>query len=79
MALYLVRATKLEQRNATGVNAYIVVAADAAAARVAAAAASPNGNAKPKASWEAVAITDQTIAVQGNVVVLSDGEKLRGN
>lgn len=81
MALYLIRATKPNQKNATGVNAFIVDAADATAARAAARAAAPNGGSKPKASWEAVALADVAAAgplvIEGNVVLPAAAEHFR--
>lgn len=80
--LYLVRAhyQKENERNMTGVHAYIVDAADEATARDAAFAAAPTGECMPKPEWEAVPLSaDLTpIVVQGNVLVLKNSERLRG-
>jgi hypothetical protein len=82
MALYLVRATpgKREQRNSSQVNGYIVDAASAEDARDAAAAAAPNGEAKPKASWEATALASITapLLIVGEVVIPANGERRPG-
>ena len=75
MALFLIRATRPEQRNSS-VNAFIVDAADATAARAAALAAAPHGEAQPKPGWEAVALTSAItpLLVCGVAVVPGNGE-----
>lgn len=79
MALYLVRATPGagHQRNSSQVNGYIVDAADEASARAAATAAAPNGESKPKATWQAVLLSSLTppLRIVGRIVSPAAGEK----
>jgi hypothetical protein len=81
--LYLLRAhyQKQNERNSSGVHAFIVDAADETEARALALAAAPTGESKPKPAWEAVPLADvpTPIIVQGNVIVPANGEKLRGH
>ena len=83
MSLFLVRATpnRHEQKNSSQVNAYIVDAADEAAARAAALAASPTAECRPKASWQALPLAGITtpIVVQGTAFIPANSEFLRGH
>jgi len=77
MATYIVRARHdhVEDRNSSGVNGYLVDAADAAAARTAAEAVVPDGESKVKDAWEATVLTLPAM-VEGNVLLA--GERRRG-
>lgn len=73
MALFLLYADRDGDRNASGMNAVLVDAADEAAARTAAAAAAPTGETKVRPTWAAVSLAATATMPGGRTVIWIEG------
>jgi hypothetical protein len=77
-ALYLLYRTRPEDRNASGIHAVLVDAADEAAARAAAIAAAPNGETRVPATWAAVQIAASAALPESPLWIEGDAVSLLG-